>query len=208
MKNWQRLLPICALVLGVLALAGMARDASAQNILENPGFETGDLTGWLVFGESPNSSAVVQVGDNGPSAPGTHNAFLDNRAEAMGLVLKQTTFPGTAAGGDVEYSFDLKLDQADVGGVVFVQVFAEGEGLGIVGGSGLLGPLWPWQWTTYSGTFTAPATTSFLTIQITATTGAATGSTCVLHVDNVSLEQPGVIPAETTTWSAVNALFR
>ncbi|MBE0567886.1 MAG: hypothetical protein IH621_18170 [Krumholzibacteria bacterium] len=208
MKNCQRLLPICALVLGVLALAGAARDVSAQNILENPGFETGDLTGWLVFGESPNSSAVVQVGDNGPSAPGTHNAFLDNRAEAVGLVLKQSTIPGTAAGGDVEYSFDLKLDQADAGGVVFAQVFAEAEGLGIVGGSGLLGPLWAWQWTTYAGSFTAPANTNFLTIQITATTGATTGSTCVLHVDNVSLEQPGVIPAETTTWSALNALYR
>ena len=119
-----------------------------------------------------------------------------------------TAVPGTAAGGGVEYAFDLKLDEAAIGGVVFVEIFAEAEGVGIVGGSGLLGPLWPWEWTTYTGSFTAPPATNFLTIQFTATTGATAGSTCVLHVDNVSLAQPGVIPAETTTWSELNALFR
>lgn len=207
MKNRPCLL-LCALALAALPLAGAADLASAQNILDNPGFETGDLTGWTVYGLSAASTVVVQSGDNGPAAPGTFNAFLENRAQAIGLGVKQTTVPGTAAGGNVEYSFDLKLDEAAVGGVVFVEIFAEAEGVGIVGGSGLMGPLWPWEWTTYAGSFTAPPATNFLTIQFTATTGAAVGSTCVLHVDNVSLAQPGVIPAETTTWSELNALFR
>ncbi|MFN2370992.1 MAG: hypothetical protein ABR506_07535 [Candidatus Krumholzibacteriia bacterium] len=208
MRNRQCLLPLCALALAALPLAGVADVASAQNILDNPGFETGDLTGWTVYGLSAASTVVVQSGDNGPAAPGTYNAFLENRGEAIGLGVKQTTVPGTAAGGEVQYSFDLKLDEAANGGVVFIEIFAEAEGIGIVGGSGLIGPLWPWEWTTYTGAFMAPPATNFLTIQFTATTGAVQGSTCVLHVDNVSLAQPGVIPAETTTWSEVNALFR
>ena len=208
MKNWQSTCLACALALVVLPLAGTVSDASAQNILTNPDFETGDLTGWTTFGESGSSSIVVQSGDNGPSMPGTFNAFLDNQAQAVGLGLKQTTAPGTAAGGGVEYSFDLKLDQADLGGVLFVELFAEAEGVGIVGGSGLIGPLWPWEWTSYSGSVVAPGNTSYLTIQFVATTGATVGSNCVVHVDNVVVEQPGVIPTEPTSWSEVNALFR
>jgi hypothetical protein len=208
MMNCKRVLLICTVALIALPLAGAVREASAQNILTNPDFETGDLTGWTTFGLSASSTVVVQTGDNGPSLPGTHNAFMDNQAQALGLGLKQTTAPGTAAGGGVEYSFDLKLDQADLGGVLFVEIFAEAEGVGVVGGSGLIGPLFPWEWTTYTGSFVAPANTSFLTIQFVPTTGATVGSNCVVHVDNVVLEQPGVIPAEPTSWSDVNAQYR
>ncbi|MGD9547938.1 MAG: hypothetical protein AB7V45_10380 [Candidatus Krumholzibacteriia bacterium] len=203
MKNAKVFAVLCA-----LALAALPPVAFAQNILTNPDFETGDLGGWTAFGLSGSSTIVVQAGDNGPSLPGNFNAFLNNQVQALGLGLKQTTAPGTAAAGEVTYSFDLKLDQADAGGVVFVEIFAEGEGLGIVGGSGLMGPLWPWQWTNYSGSFMAPANTSFLTIQFVATTGANIGSNCVLHVDNVSLEQQGVVADDASSMGAVKALFR
>ena len=201
---------IVALVVAVVALAsfGAVDSALAANLLVNPGFETGDLTGWQVFGASPSSSVTIQSPDNGPSAPGTHNAFMDNQAEAVGLVLKQSTDPGSASEGDVDYSFDLKLIQADLGGVFFVQIFAEQSGVGIVGGTGLMGPYWPWNaWETFSGSFVAPAGTDFLTIQFTATTGATTGSTCLMHVDNVVLDQ-GTVPVEDASWGGVKALFR
>ncbi len=201
---------IVALAVAVVALAsfGAVDSALAVNLLVNPGFETGDLTGWQVFGASPSSSVTIQSPDNGPSAPGTHNAFMDNQAEAVGLVLKQSTDPGSASEGDVDYSFDLKLIQADLGGVFFVQIFAEQSGVGIVGGTGLMGPYWPWNtWETFSGSFVAPAGTDFLTIQFTATTGATTGSTCLMHVDNVVLDQ-GTVPVEDASWGGVKALFR
>ena len=82
---------------------------------------------------------------------------------------------------------------ADVGGVLFVEIFAEQEGVGIIGGSGLIGPLWPWEWTHYEGTFEAPAGTDFLTIQFMANTGAAEGTNCVAHVDNVYLSKDGLL---------------
>lgn len=202
MQLSTRLLVVCA----VLALTAVG--ASAQNILINGDFETGDLTGWQVFGQSPSSDVTIQSPDNGPSAPGTHNAFMDNQAEAVGLTLKQTTVPGSATGGEVFYSYDLKLDQADAGGVLFVEIFCEQEGVGIIGGSGLMGPLWPWgTWTAYSGSFIAPDNTDFLTIQFMANTGAVTGSNCVAHVDNVDLHQ-ATSPVESTSWAAMKALYR
>ena len=182
--------------------------ASADNLLVNGDFETGDLTGWEVSGESGSSSGVAQPGDNGPSAAGNYNAFLDNQAQAIGLTLKQPTEVGTAIPGNVQYSFDLKLDQADVGGVLFVEIFAEQEGVGIIGGSGLMGPFWPWNdWESYGGSFEAPLGTDFLTIQFVATTGATVGSTCIAHVDNVVLDQ-GTVDANDSSWSEVKALFR
>ena len=195
-------------VVALLAVAGIATVASAQNILVNGTFEGGDTAGWEAFGVGASSTIAVLSGDNGPSEPGTQHAYLDNQAAALGLGLKQVTPVGSATGGEVFYSYDLKLDQADVGGVVFVEIFAEAEGVGIVGGSGLMGPLWPWNdWVAYTGSFIAPPTTDFLTFQVTATTGAATGSNCKLRVDNVALWQEGTVAVEATTWGGVKALF-
>jgi len=197
----------CFLAVAILALTGAVNDAAADNLLQNPGFETGDMTGWLVYGQSDLSDVTVQSGDNGPSAPGTYNAFMDNQAEAMGLTLKQSTEADSGIAGEVSYSFDLKLDQADVGGVLFVEIFAEQEGGGVIGTSGLMGPLWPWEWTAYDGSFLAPEGTNFLTIQFMANTGAAAGSNCVAHVDNVVLDQ-GTVSTESKNWSGVKALYR
>ena len=197
---------IFCLAVAALMLSVVANDASAQNILVNADFETGDLTGWTVAGGNASAGVTVESPDNGPSGPGTNNAYLSNMGEAIGLTLKQTTAPGTAVGGNVNYSFDLKLDQADVGGVLFVEIFAEEEGVGIVGGSGLMGPYFPWgEWATFSGSFVAPAGTSFLTIQIMANTGAAVGTNCLAHADNVVLEQPGAVPTEAKSVTSLKA---
>ncbi len=207
MKICKSMVLCCILAVLALPLVG---GASAQNLLENPGFETGDLTGWVSAGGNESATITVQSPDNGPSFPGTNNAFLDNQGEAIGLTLKQTTVPGSAGGGVVDYSFDLKLDQADVGGVLFVEIFAEAEGVGIVGGSGLMGPYWPWNnWETFQGTFVAPDNTSFLTIQIMANTGAAIGTNCIAHADNVYLSQEDqIVPAESKSWGSTKALYR
>jgi len=202
MKSGHRFL-LCSVL--CLAIAGAA---IADNLLVNGDFETGDFTGWVVLGESPSSMGSVLSGDNGPSLPGTNNAYLSNEAEALALLLKQSTEAGSGVPGACVYSIDLKLDQADVGGVLFVNIFAEQAGGGVIGGSGLLGPLWPWNtWTTFSGSFSAPAGTDFLTIQVEAVTGAASGTNCKVHVDNVVLDQ-GTVGNEMLTFGAVKTLFR
>lgn len=187
-------------------LASAAGVALADNPLANSGFETGDLTGWQVFGASENASVTVVSGDNGPAAPGTFCAFLDNHAQAAGLTLKQTTPVGSVGAGTVLYSFDLKLGQAANGGVFFVELFAEQEGVGIIGTSGLLGNYTPAGWTTFSGSFVAPEGTDFLTIQLTAVTGAVDGTISSMYVDNVTVDT--AVATDATTFSSVKALFR
>ncbi len=198
----------CLVAVLAISLVG-ADDASAQNLMTNGDFETGDLTGWLVYGQSANSDVTIESGDNGPSQPGMYNAYLGNNAEAMGLTLKQSTEAGSASAGTAYYAFDLLLDQADVGGVLFVEFFAEQAGGGVIGGSGLMGPLWAWEWAHFEGTFEAPAGTDFLTIQIMANTGAAAGTNCLAHADNVYLSQEGgSVPSESSTLDQVKALYR
>jgi hypothetical protein len=190
----------------ILALAGAA---SAQNMLVNGDFETGDLTGWSVSGLSPNSVVTVQSPDNGPTLPGTNNAYMDNSAQAIGLNLRQSTADGSVGAGLVTFSFDLKLIEANAGGVVFAEVIAEMAGGGILASSGLVGPLWPWNdWSTFGGSFEAPAGTDFLTIRIEAATGAAVDANCLLHVDNVVLESENAVAVDAATWSGVKALYR
>ena len=191
-----------------LTLAVAATAASAANLVTNPGFETGDLTGWLVFGESANSGVTVETPDNGPSAPGTHNAYMDNHAEAVGLTLKQSTPAGSATAGTVYWSFDLKLGQADLGGVFFVEIFAEQAGGGVIGGSGLLGNYTPADWTNFSGSFEAPANTDFISIQFEANTGAVVGTVSTMHVDNVDLHQEPTVPAQSPSWDGIKDLYR
>jgi hypothetical protein len=205
MKNGKGLILFVA-----LAIVAMAGVASAQNILVNPDFETGDLTGWEVNGISANSNVTVVPGDNGPSLPGQNYAFMDNTGEAIGLNLKQVTAPGSAGAGTVTWQFDLKLDEAAVGGVFFAEIFAEQEGVGIVGGSGLQGPFFPafGVWETFSGSFTSPAGTDFLVIQFVATTGANVDSSCIARLDNVILTAEGAVAVEQDTWSGLKALYR
>lgn len=196
----------CAIAVLALLFTGVG-DASAQNLLVNPGFETGDLTGWQVFGLSGSSTVTVASPDNGPSAPGTHHALLDNQAEALALTIKQSTGAATAGAGVVNYSFDLKLVQAALGGVFFVEIFAEQANGGVIGGSGVLGNFTPANWTTFSGSFVAPANTDFLTIQLSAITGANVGGSSVMQVDNVVLGQAPVA-TEETGWGVIKAMYR
>lgn len=189
----------------ILSVAGVAL---ADNLLANPGFETGDTSGWEIHGMGGDSSIFAQFGDNGPLFPGDYNAFMSNEGEAHALLLKQSTAIGDAIAGAVNYSFDLKLDLADVGGVFFVNMFAEQSGVGIIGGSGLQGPFWPWNaWQTFSGSWVAPAGTDFLTIQMECVTGADTESNCMMHVDNVIMDQD-TVAAEELSFSGVKNLFR
>lgn len=184
-----------------------AREASAQNVLVNGDFETGDLSSWVTGGESGVSVISIVSPDNGPSFTGTHSVLLDNRGEALGLSLKQSTLPGVVNGGNVYYSFDLKSIESANGGVFFVEVFAEQVGVGVIGGSGILGPYTPTEWTQFSGSFAAPAGTDFITFQFSAITGAVSGSVSSMQVDNASVSQDPV-SNDTMSFGGVKADFR
>ncbi|HUJ09340.1 MAG TPA: PEP-CTERM sorting domain-containing protein [Verrucomicrobiae bacterium] len=188
------------------AFALAANQVSAVNLIQNPGFETGDFTSWLVLG----ATGTVQTPDNGPTAAGTHNAFLDNEAEAANLALKQTTASGSVGAGVlVSYSFDLKSGVSANGGVLFVHIFDQNSADVVLGEpTGLIGPLFPpsGSWQTYTGSFTTLVNTDHLTIEIDATTGAASGSEEQMHVDNVQLNVAAVPEPTTLTLVGVGLL--
>jgi hypothetical protein len=170
--------------------------AFAQNLIGNPGFSTGDLTDWATLNTGAGATVtVIPTGGN----PGDY-AWLNNTEEAVGLALAQTTASGTAVGAGltVDYSFDLLGGNQANGGVDFIHIFDENSSGGVISqGPGLLGPYFPSPsgWTTYTGTFTTVSSSDHLYIEFDATTGAASGSTDQMGVDNVVLS---VVPEPTT----------
>src|SRR5208282_1618934 len=179
------------------ALVLVAGQVSAANLVQNPGFETGDTTDWSVLGASDGSAYVnVQTPDNGPSAPGTYDAYMYNVIPAANLALQQSTALGDANAGTVTYSLDLKVDSSLVGGVVFIHFWDINSTGGVIDqGPGLKGPYFNSSWQTYTGSWVAPANVDHFEVEIDCTTGAGAGSTEAIEVDNVSLTQ---VPEPTT----------
>lgn len=180
-------------IAGLTSLAGLliGNSAFATNLFLNPGFETGNTTGWSVLGASGGSAYVnVLSPNNGPSAPGLYDVYMYNVIPAANLALQQSTALGDAVPGLVNYSLDLKVDSSLNGGVVFIHLWDINATGGVIDqGPGLLGPYFNSGWTTISGSWTAPANVNHFEIEIDCTTGAASGSTEAIEVDNVSLTQ-------------------
>jgi hypothetical protein len=180
-------------IVGLTSLAGLLIGNSlfATNLILNPGFETGNTTGWSVLGASDGSAYVnVLSPNNGPSAPGTYDAYMYNVIPAANLALQQSTPLGSASPGLVNYSFDLKVDSSLNGGVVFIHLWDINSTGGVIDqGPGLKGPYFNTGWLTYTGSWTAPAGVDHFEIEIDCTTGATVGSTEAIEVDNVSLSQ-------------------
>jgi hypothetical protein len=172
------------LCMAVVAFA--ARQASAANLIQNPGVETGTLIDWTVTGSGFGVGVSVRPYGSGPSAPGTYLAFMSNLVGSTTLSLQQSTPTASAVPGLVNYSFDLWNILSANGGTFSIQISDLNSSGGVIDqGPGLLQPNVPidGNWHTISGLFTAPATVDHLEIQFNCT------DTEVLLVDNVSLSQ-------------------
>jgi PEP-CTERM motif len=195
-------------IAGLTSLAGLliGNSVLATNLILNPGLETGDTTGWSVLGASDGSAYVnILSPNNGPSAPGTYDAYMYNVIPAANLALQQSTALGDASPGLVNYSFDLKVDTSLNGGVVFIHLWDINSTGGVIDqGPGLLGPYFNTGWQTYSGSWTAPAGVNHFEIEFDCTTGAASGSAEAIEVDNVSLTQ---VPEPATVSLAAMGLL-
>lgn len=178
--------------LSVLLTASLA---TAQiELTTNGDFETGDVSGWDVS----FLSGLQSFGPTSDAAGGATAGLLINPDAGTAGTLKQANIGiGTVIPGqEVTISFDAKGVQG-VAGVVFAELFSELSGGGtsasvILGGGPL--PLTD-QYQSFSFTTLAGADVSGgITLQFNAATGAVSGSTAELFVDNVSVS---VIPEPT-----------
>jgi glucuronoarabinoxylan endo-1,4-beta-xylanase len=187
---------LAALVIGFVLQAGMA---AAQNLVTNPGFETGNTSGWFAFGSPTISVETSQVHS------GTYAAQVTNRtATYMGIaqsfvgVLQAgqtydvSAWVRLAAGGN--QTMQLTMQKTD-GGVTSYATIASGS----VSSSG---------WTQLSGQYmyNPSGTVSALNFYVEVPSSA----TNAYYIDDVQFSggtiiiNPPIAGASTVDWNSVH----
>jgi PEP-CTERM motif len=131
------------LIIAVLASAGLS--ARAQNLVTNPGFETGNFSGWMQFGDT--SFTDIQTFD---VHSGTYAAEFGPATSDGGIAQEIATIPGQL------YTLSFWLDNRDTSGNNHMSVFFGG----VTFLSLTNAPSFPY--TQYSFTLMATATPSLL----------------------------------------------
>ncbi|MDX2506101.1 MAG: VPLPA-CTERM sorting domain-containing protein [Gammaproteobacteria bacterium] len=179
--------------MGITMFAGVAQAANTFDIADNGGFETGDTSGWTVFGgggvSTVNPSSGLYSGQ-GTCIGGPCDVLFKNANKGIGVA---------QAGGSITINFDYRGTQAD-GGVIFAELFSELDGGGVsktelLFGGPLFGAGDVWQTASITTTLGADVLGG-VTLQLKSSCGAA--ATCVsdAYFDNVQmLVEPVPVPA-------------
>ena len=184
------------LVIGFVLQAGMA---VAQNLVTNPGFETGDTTGWVPFGSPTISAETSQVHS------GTYACLVTNRtASYMGIA---QSFQGTLGSGLTynvsawvrlvsggNQTMQLTMQKTDGSGTTFAMIAS-----GSVSSSG---------WTQLSGQYTYNPSGTVSALNFYAEVPSST--TASYYIDDVNLgggiivSNPPINGVSTVNWNNVH----
>ena len=173
----------------ISALAGVAGVAGAQELAINGDFETGDVSGWQSF-PTPTST----FGVTSDAFAGSFAGQIVNNDPASGAVVKQNNLgQGLVGEGDtIEISFYAK-GGGEAGGVAFAEFFTEidpdGTSTSQLLGGAPLGLTSDWQRFDFSVVIGPEDVSGGITLQFAAVTGADSGSSIELFIDNVSVNR-------------------
>src|SRR5580692_6343074 len=142
-SNLARFLTVSGLVVGVLSYAGTA---AAQNLVTNPGFETGDTSGWFGFGLTTTLAAETSVVHTGSYA-----ALVSNRtATYMGIA---QAFQGVLQSGTT-YDISAWLQLTKGPSQTMYLTMQQEDGAGVAYNNIATGTIATNVWTLISGQFT------------------------------------------------------
>ncbi|MEM8712428.1 MAG: hypothetical protein AAGG01_15860, partial [Planctomycetota bacterium] len=168
----------------------LAASASAQELTMNGGFETGDTSSWVSFPTATSTFEVVM-----DSNSGSFGGRVNNVDQGASAVIKQANIGvGMVNPGDmINISFAAK-GSFGIGGVAFAEFFSELTGGGVssaeILGGAPLALTNDWQTFTFTA-IAGPDVSGGVTLQFAAITGAVSGSTSELFVDDASVTLAG-----------------
>jgi hypothetical protein len=192
----------------------VASAASAQNLLTNPGFESG-LTGWNFWGNTYAESTNPPAGFVAYEGTGLVSFFgtWSGPYNVSGFFQEFATSEGeawTMSAKSRHSGLDPMIGSQATGGNWVVMKLAWFDGGGEIGGVESIildGSYATDTWfdnpsiTGFAPAGTVKVQALLLYIQVDADGGAA-------HIDMVEVYQSGTIPVEETTWGQVKSLFK
>jgi glucuronoarabinoxylan endo-1,4-beta-xylanase len=173
-SNLARFLAVSGLFLGVLFQTGIA---AAQNLVTNPGFETGDTSGWFGFGSTTTLTAETSVVHTGSYA-----ALVSNRtATYMGIA---QSFQGVLQSGTT-YSISAWLQLAKGPSQTMYLTMQQEDGAGVAYNNIATGTIATNVWTLISGQFTFNYSGTLTSLVLYAE--MPTSATNSYYIDDVSV---------------------
>jgi hypothetical protein len=166
---------------------GTGGSGTTTGLAQNSDFETGALSGWIVFQNGGTAALDNTTSNNG----GTWSGKLVTNGPSNPAFKQEAVGAGTVKSGDkITVKFDVKGSIVQPGAVFNVLLFGEGAAGASFTHVFNPTPTLTSTWTTFTGTYTIPSNADVskgLSFLIEAVCGGDAGCKVTANIDNVSV---------------------